>query len=84
MLTLGTQRRSEEEVVVSEVTRLLGARAQLSEAEGEVTIRRHQLHLAITQAFDAGLTQSEIARATGYSRERVRQVLQQQQVPPPT
>jgi hypothetical protein len=55
--------------------RLEGKRYALDEAEAEAETRRHQLHQAIRQAIDAGLTRAEVVKATGYSRERVRQVL---------
>lgn len=52
-------------------------RRRLDEAAATHAHARAELHHAITQAFTAGLTKSEIARACGYSRERVAQVLKQ-------
>ena len=35
---------------------------------------RERLHAAILAALDAGMTQAELSRLTGYTRERLRQI----------
>ena len=47
---------------------------QLREHQARVDATRAELHAAILAALAAGARQADVARATGYSRERLRQL----------
>ena len=58
----------------------LGARFQREQAQLEAT--REELHASILAAIAAGVRQRDIVNATGYTRERVRQLAKQAQKQP--
>ena len=53
------------------VRRALAARAR---AEHQLERARSELHAAMLAALAAGVRQAALARMTGYSRERIRQI----------
>lgn len=48
--------------------------ARLHREQARTDRTRRELHDAIRAALAAGVKQADIARATGYSRERLRQI----------
>ncbi|WP_405107554.1 hypothetical protein OG559_24480 [Micromonospora sp. NBC_01405] len=58
---------------------ITGAQAEadriVAEARSEITTARSRLAEAIVEAARNGMRQMDIVRATGYTRERVRQIL---------
>lgn len=50
------------------------AAARAHRAEAKLTAARGDLHAAVAAALAAGYRQADVARATGYTRERVRQL----------
>jgi len=58
----------------------LGARFQREQAQLEAT--REELHACILAAIEAGVRQRDIVSATGYTRERLRQLAKQAQQAP--
>ena len=55
-------------------TRVRRAVKQLAAAEVTLARARAELHAAIVADLGAGVRQAELVRATGYSRERIRQI----------
>ena len=55
-------------------SRVRRAIRQLAEAQLTLERARAELHDAITADIRAGVTQAELVRATGYTRERIRQL----------
>ncbi|MER5701946.1 hypothetical protein ABT023_08305 [Micromonospora sp. NPDC002296] len=51
------------------------AERMVTEARGEIVAARSRLAEAIVEAARSGMRQVDIVRATGYTRERVRQIL---------
>jgi hypothetical protein len=60
------------------LTRALAARDR---AERQLEQARAELHAAIVADLAAGVRQADLARATGYSRERIRQVAREAGLP---
>jgi hypothetical protein len=56
------------------VDQILGLLARLRADQERTDATRKELHTAILDALHAGVRQADIARATGYSRERLRQL----------
>lgn len=54
------------------------AAADYQRAETKLSQARAVLHAAIRKALADGVTQAELVRATGYSRERLRQIAAEQ------
>lgn len=50
------------------------AAAELREAELELTTARAELHQAVIADLKRGVTQADLVRTTGYTRERLRQI----------
>jgi hypothetical protein len=55
----------------------LGARFQREQAQLEAT--RVELHACIVASIEAGVRQVDIVKATGYTRERLRQLAKEAQ-----
>ncbi|MFI1194370.1 hypothetical protein ACH4T9_14095 [Micromonospora sp. NPDC020750] len=51
------------------------AERMVTEARGEIVAARSRLAEAIIEAARSGMRQVDIVRATGYTRERIRQIL---------
>lgn len=54
---------------------LLRAKARWDKARTATKLERSELHAAIREASDAGLSQADIARALGWPRQRVNTLL---------
>ena len=50
------------------------AAARYQAAERELQRARDDMHAAIVRDLQAGVRQADLARVTGYSRERIRQI----------
>ena len=57
--------------------RLAAATRARQDAEAQVEHARADLYDAIADALAAGIRQSEIVRITGYTRERIRQIMKE-------
>lgn len=62
---------------------VLEAQQQVATARDEVPRARERLHAAIVRAAKSGARQVDIAEASKYRRERVRQILRAAGVEPP-
>lgn len=61
---------------LDDVARLAKAHRQKQAASEK---SRRELHAGIRSALAAGVTQAELARTTGYTRETIRQIARQDQ-----
>lgn len=66
-----TLRMSREPAAAAEVRRTIAARDRAKERHDDAI---KAVHAAVLAALDAGVTQAELVRITGYSREHLRQL----------
>ena len=73
--------------MVRHMSDLAALAEKFRQEQARVAATRAQLHAAIVKALRAGVRQVDVARATGYTRERLRQLAeaarQAQAVEPP-
>lgn len=68
-------KRAQEAEVMTRQRAQDRARQEIAAAKAKVDVARADLAAAIVEAANDGVRQVEIVRATGYNRERVRQIL---------
>lgn len=63
--------------------RLAAATQARHDADAQVETVRAELYDAIAEALAAGIRQTEVVHITGYTRERIRQIMKDRETKPP-
>ena len=66
-----TGHMSREPAAATEVRKAIAARDRLKERHDAAV---KAVHVAVLAALDSGITQAELTRITGFSREHIRQI----------